>query len=101
MQYVLYYVICFKVWGTTREVFVANDVDTRLANCKVFTQRHAHDTKVASTRYKRANGIPSPFSSDTWLILVLIKVLFWFSGFKVTIYLWSNHIFTIMTFSPF
>jgi hypothetical protein len=62
MQYVLYYVICFKVWGTTREVFVADDVDTTLANRKVFTQQHAHDIEVASTWYKKANGIPSPFS---------------------------------------
>jgi len=27
--------------------------------------------------------------------------LFWFSIFRVAIYLWNNHIFTIMTCSPF
>jgi hypothetical protein len=37
MQYLLYYVVCCKVQGTTREVFVVNVVDATLANYKVFT----------------------------------------------------------------
>ncbi len=40
-------------------------MDATLANHEVFTQCHAHDTKVASAWYKRANGIPSPSNSDT------------------------------------
>jgi len=63
MQYLLYYVVCFKVRGTTREVFVVDAMDTSLANCKVFTQWYAHDAEVALAQYMRANGIPSPFDS--------------------------------------
>ncbi len=37
MQYLLYCVVYFKVQGTTREVFMVDDVDVTLANCKVFT----------------------------------------------------------------
>jgi hypothetical protein len=66
MQYLLYSVVYFKVRNTTREVFVANVVGTTLANCRVFTRQHAHDAKVVSMWYKRANGIPSPFSNDTY-----------------------------------
>jgi hypothetical protein len=43
---------------------MANVVDATLINHEVFTRQHAHDAKVASTQYRRANGIPSPFSSD-------------------------------------
>jgi hypothetical protein len=66
MQYFLYHVICFKVEGTTREVFMADVVDVALANCGVFTWQHAHDAKVALAWYNKANGIPSPSSSDTY-----------------------------------
>ncbi len=44
---------------------MVNVMDATLANYRVFTRRHAHDAKVALTRYKRANGIPSHFGSDT------------------------------------
>jgi hypothetical protein len=57
--------MCFKVWSTTREVFVVDDVDTILINREVFTWQHTHDIEGASTTYKKANGIPSPFGSDT------------------------------------
>jgi hypothetical protein len=30
MQYLLYCFVCFKVWGTIKEVFVANVLDTTL-----------------------------------------------------------------------
>jgi hypothetical protein len=50
---------------TTREVFVTNVVDAILANYGEFMWWHAHDAEVASTQYKKANGIPSPLSSDT------------------------------------
>jgi hypothetical protein len=76
MQYVLYCVICFKVWSSNREVFMVDDVDTTLANHKVFMRHHAYDVEVASTWDKRANQIPSPFGSDTYFILILIRVLF-------------------------
>jgi hypothetical protein len=46
------------------EVFVADVVDATLINHGIFTRQHAHDAKVASTQYRRANGIPSPSSSD-------------------------------------
>ncbi len=49
MQYLLYCVICFRVQGTTKEVFVANAMEVALANRKIFTCRHTHDAKVAST----------------------------------------------------
>jgi len=65
MQYLLYCVVYFKVRSTTKEVFVADVVDVTLANRGVFTRRDAHDAKVASTQYKRANGIPSTSGSDT------------------------------------
>ncbi len=65
MQYLLYYVVYFRVWGTTGKVFVANVVEATLANHTIFMHWHAHDAKVASTWYKKANGIPSPFSNDT------------------------------------
>jgi len=45
-------------------VFVADVVDTTLANRKVFMQWHTHDAEVALVRYKKAHGIPSPFGSD-------------------------------------
>jgi hypothetical protein len=64
MQFLLYCVVCFRVQGTNREVFVTNVVDAKLANCGVFMQWHTHDVKVASTWYMNANGIPSPFGSD-------------------------------------
>jgi hypothetical protein len=64
VQYLLYYVVCLKVRSTTREVFMANVVKVALANHRIFMRRHAHDAKVASTQYKKANGIPSPFNSD-------------------------------------
>ncbi len=99
MQYLLYCVVCFRVQGTTKEVFVGNIVDTTLAYHGVFTQQHAHDAKVSLAWYMKANGIPSPSSSDTfspYFILVLIRVLFWCSGFKVAIYLWGNHMFPIL-----
>ncbi len=66
MQYLLYYVVCFKVRSTTREVFVADAMEATLANYKIFTHRHAHDVEVASTQYKKATRIPSPFNSDTY-----------------------------------
>jgi hypothetical protein len=44
---------------------VADVVDVTLANHEVFTQRHAHKAKVTLIRYKRPNGIPSPFGNDT------------------------------------
>jgi hypothetical protein len=66
MQYLLYCVICFKVRSNTREVFVTDVVDATFANCGVFTQQHTHDAEVASVQYKRANGIPSPSSNDTY-----------------------------------
>jgi hypothetical protein len=64
MQLLLYCVVCFRARGTTREVFVINVVDATLANCGVFMRQHAHDVEVASTWYMKANGIPSPSSSD-------------------------------------
>jgi hypothetical protein len=45
---------------------MADVVETTLANHGVFMCQHAHDVEVALTRYKKANGIPSPFSSDTY-----------------------------------
>jgi hypothetical protein len=65
MEYLFYCVVYLTVWGTTKEVFVANVVDATLANHEVFTQLYAHDAKVASTRYRKFDGNPSPFNSDT------------------------------------
>jgi hypothetical protein len=65
MQYLLYCVVFFRVQSTTKEVFVAHDVDTTLTYHEVFTQWYAHDVEVASTQYKKANGIPYPFGNDT------------------------------------
>jgi len=48
MQYLLYCVICFRVQGTIKKVFMVDVVEEALANCKVFTRRHAQDAKVAS-----------------------------------------------------
>jgi hypothetical protein len=48
MQNLLYCVVCFKVQGTTQEVFVDDDVDVTLANCRVSTRRYAYDAEVAS-----------------------------------------------------
>jgi hypothetical protein len=56
MQYLLYCVVCFRVRGTTREVFMVNVMEATLANHGVFTPRHAKGAKIASMRYKRANG---------------------------------------------
>jgi hypothetical protein len=44
---------------------VANVVDATLTNHEVFMQCHTHDIEVALVWYRKANGIPSPFSSDT------------------------------------
>jgi hypothetical protein len=49
-----------------REMFMTDVVDIALANCRVFTQHHAHDAEVASMQYKKANGIPSLSSNDTY-----------------------------------
>jgi hypothetical protein len=65
MQYLLYCVVCFRVQGTTKEVFVVDVMDATLANRMVFIRWHTHDAKVASMQYKRANEVPSPFNSDT------------------------------------
>jgi hypothetical protein len=45
----LYRVVCFKVQGTIREVFVVDDVEATSANRGVFMHRHAHDAEVALT----------------------------------------------------
>jgi len=87
-----YYCIVLFVLGFDAPLnrFMINVVNITLANRKVFMQRHANDPKVASTWYKRANGIPSPFGNDIdspWFIPLLIRVLFWSLGFNVTIYL--------------
>ncbi len=52
--------------NTTNEVFMVDVVDTTLANRGVYMQQYAHDAKVALAWYKNANGIPSPFSNDTY-----------------------------------
>jgi hypothetical protein len=49
MQYLLYYVVCFMVQGTTKEMFVVNVVDVTLVNHGVFMRQHTHDAKDAST----------------------------------------------------
>jgi hypothetical protein len=64
MQYLLC-VVYFGVWGTTKEVFVVDVMDVTLANCRIFMWQHAHDAEVTPMQYRRANGIPSPFNSDT------------------------------------
>ncbi len=47
MQYLLYFVVCFKDQSTIKEVFVPNVVSKEaLANGGVFT--HAQDAKAAS-----------------------------------------------------
>jgi hypothetical protein len=48
MQYLLYFVVCFRVRSTIKEVFVADVMDVALANHGIFTRRHAHDVEVAS-----------------------------------------------------
>jgi hypothetical protein len=68
MQYLLYFIVCFKVQGIIREMFMVDVMDVALANREVFTQWHTHDAEVASMQYKKANGTPSPFSSDTTLL---------------------------------
>jgi len=40
-------------------------VDATLAIHRVFTRWCAHNAEVALMQYMRANGIPSPSSSDT------------------------------------
>lgn len=58
MQYLLYCLVCFKVQGIIKEVFVVNVVGVTLAKHGVFMNRHTQDVKVASTQ--KAIGIPSP-----------------------------------------
>jgi hypothetical protein len=65
MQCLLYYVVCFKVCGTTSKVFVVHAMKVALANHEVFTCQHAQDAKVTLSWYGKANGIPSPSNSDT------------------------------------
>jgi len=65
MQYLLYYVVCFRVQGTTKEVFMVDVMDVALTNHGDFMRWHTHDAKVSSMRDKKANRIPSPFDSDT------------------------------------
>ncbi len=48
MQYLLYCVVCFRVQGTTKEVFMDDVVDATLTNHGVFMRQHAHDAKVSS-----------------------------------------------------
>jgi hypothetical protein len=60
----LYYVVYFKLQGSIKEVFVADAMEATLVNHRVFMYQHAHDAKVTSTGYRRANGIPSPSSND-------------------------------------
>jgi len=64
MRYLLYCVVCFRVWGTIKEVFVANVMDVTLANHEVFAWWHTHDVKVALVWYKKADGIPSSSNID-------------------------------------
>jgi hypothetical protein len=61
-----YCVVCLRVQGTTKEVSVVDVVDTTLTNCGIFTLWYAHDVKVASTWYMRANGILSPSNNDKY-----------------------------------
>jgi hypothetical protein len=49
MQYLVYFVVCFRDQNTTRQVFVVNVVSkATLTNRGVFTRQHAQDAKVAS-----------------------------------------------------
>ncbi len=43
---------------------MADAMEATLVNHRVFMYQHAHDAKVTSTGYRRANGIPSPSSND-------------------------------------
>jgi hypothetical protein len=65
MQYLLYYVVYFSVRGTTKEVFMIDIVDASLTNRMVLCDNTPMMRKVSSTRYKKANGIPSPSCNDT------------------------------------
>jgi hypothetical protein len=65
METLLYCVVCFRVWSTTKEVFVIDVMDATLGNWRVFTQQHAQDAKVSLARYKKANGNPSPSNINT------------------------------------
>jgi uncharacterized protein (UPF0303 family) len=64
MQYLLYYVVCFIIGNTTKDVFAIVVVDITLANHRVFMWQHTHDAEVSSTQYIRADGIPSPSRND-------------------------------------
>jgi hypothetical protein len=64
MQYLLYCVVCYRVRGAIKEVFVVDVMDATIANCRLFMQWHTHDAKVALAQYMKANGIPSPPGSD-------------------------------------
>jgi hypothetical protein len=37
MQYLLYCIVCFRVQGTTKEVFVADDVDATIKGIYAIT----------------------------------------------------------------
>jgi len=64
MQYLLYCLVCFKVQGIIKEVFVVNVVGVTLAKHGVFMNRHTQDVKVASTQKGHWDPIPFQYAID-------------------------------------
>jgi hypothetical protein len=60
MQYLLYCVVCFRVQGITKEVFVADVVDVALANCEVLCDNTPIMQRSHERNTKRPMGSHPP-----------------------------------------
>jgi hypothetical protein len=55
---------CVRLWGTTKEAFVANAIQLVLKHCQLFTHHHATKAIEVTTKYCTYMGIPSNSFSE-------------------------------------
>jgi hypothetical protein len=55
---------CVRLWGTTKEAFVANAIQLALEHCQLFIHHHATKVIEVVTKYHTNMGIPFSSSSE-------------------------------------
>jgi hypothetical protein len=55
---------CVRLWGTTKEAFVANVIPLVLEHRQLFTHHHVVKAMEAAAKYRTSMGIPSNSSSS-------------------------------------
>jgi hypothetical protein len=55
---------CVRLWGTTKDAFVANAIQLALEHHQLFTHHHAKKVVEVTIKYRTSMGIPSSSSSS-------------------------------------